>query len=308
MKRALLVCLLGVLMVSGVAQGASKIVLFDNFESYGSQAAFQAAWPAWGTAIGGVATSMVMNYDVYGWPRTAQQNPEVGWIPSDGRAAQRYVGPQAAGYYRNGRVLSQRVVPSDDNPLVWQFDMFDPGDSSGSLKTNREFCNLQQYSAANPTAYGATAMISMGSTAATSNIATALVQKWQYRIYLDSQWSGMSFTKPDGTTLASNTWTFLNSYRPGTGGGRPSSGWYRFQSRVYRSKVEFWVNGTLDTTLTVNNPNWGAGFNVFQMGSGQSTNAAMLIDNAMIATPEPAGLVLLMGAGALLLRQRRRSA
>lgn len=289
----LILCLVSVLVFSGATRGAT---LFDDFNSYADQAAFQAAWPSFASN----STSMSL-FTSYGWPSTA---------PTPGQqCVRRPTGPGVGNTNFNYHLLPQVSKPTANVPITFEYDLYDSG---GDTQTNREFCTLRAYSGGSPNTpwfpADATDTSSLVSQIfiGTGNVPNA--PYWSGRIYsAGSQLTdGMTFQAPNinnGVPTSSTLFFNLNTPRPGMPGSTKSSGWTHLKVVISPAAVDFYVDGALDTHVVVTNGDKWVGFDGVTLGSGLSTNATMLIDNISVV-PEPITLALLC-CGSLLLRQRR---
>lgn len=264
---------IGLGLVLAVACGtASAAPLFDNFDSYADQAAFQAAWPSW--IADGTSMNLVQGF---------------GYSDS-----QCFSGVASANYkYRNARSLDSDLlgaVGTDASPIVWSFMLYDSDitQSTSGTAPARNFNEIRSYT--NNTTLTNTGMpaTSAGTGFALNGlIAMGIYQsaspgtQYAYRCY----WGGVS------------NWF-------ATGVAR-TEGWHEMKAVIGSTTVKIYVDGVLAPNGTQNLTTTPTkAFSGVVLGSGLTSNSYDVAFDDMSVTPEPATL-LMLAAGGLFLRRRR---
>ena len=117
--------LLAIGVVLAVTAAASAD-FFDNFDSYADQAAFEAAWPGYGT-YGSLPLDQTFGY-------SGNQS-----VKSD----------RAASYTeRNYRNLGSEHAGTDAAPLVFEFEMYSDDSASSNPSNARDYCEIRGYTGA----------------------------------------------------------------------------------------------------------------------------------------------------------------
>src|SRR5688572_21941234 len=105
MKTAIQVFAAGLVLGAAGTAANAVVILTDNFDTYGDQAQFQAAW----APVGSQPTATLS---------TAQSRsaPNSVHVPTSA---------DTASSQRNGRSVTETGTPSADNQIVWSFDFYD---------------------------------------------------------------------------------------------------------------------------------------------------------------------------------------
>jgi len=166
------------------------------------------------------------------------------------------------------------TIPTATEPLVVSYDLYDVGGDNSA----NEYDQILAFDSANALSQ----LISMGkSTTGTSNGAVNPA-KYQARIAFPAAPAGVN-------------WINLNTNR--------SVGWHTFTAEIFDTKVNFYVDGILDTGNLPRAGGVGNAFSVFRLGSGLGSRAEVgYYDNVSITTgvvPEP-GTVTMLSLGGLI--------
>jgi hypothetical protein len=267
----------------------TNVLLFDDFDSYASQAAFEAVW----TPIGTTAP-------LSGTLATDQASSAPQSIRVDGTTANNQ--------QRNQRSFTESGTIDLFTKIVFSFDFYD---SNGGAAPYRQHSNLQD--GASPTLTGQ--LVSMG----LNNNQTAANSGGNYYMARILGYTVPTGPDPDGGPAESvggaGAFFKLNDF----GVGLRSTGWHNLAVVIstddgLSADFDFYVDGQL--AERVHNVGTAAQFrsyDVVRLGSGLSNagNAAWW-DNfrvEVIVVPEPSAAALgLIGGVALLWAARRRMA
>jgi hypothetical protein len=266
--------------------GATNFVS-DNFDSYTSQANFEATWvPIAGTA-----------------PTSAEWSTAQAVSPTH---SARVPGTLTTGQNRNRRTFSETGgAANNSNYIVWSFDFYD---SDAAASPYRNYSNLQDTTAPS----GTNQLISMGM----NNNQFVADSGGNYYMARILGYSPVANTAdPDGgpneTKGGTSAYFKLNDYGVGT----RSTGWHNLMVHISTNDgastdYAFYVDGQL--AETVNNIGSGAtirSYDNIALGSGVSNaNLESFFDNMQLDTyaPEPASLSLIALGGFALLGRKRR--
>jgi hypothetical protein len=269
------------------AQAAT--ILFDNFDTYANQAAFEAAWPPIGT-VAPISADL----------STAQANSPPNSIEVDGTATN--------SQQRNQRTFTETGLPNNINKVVWSFDFYDTNSAGAPF---RQHSNLQDTTAPS----GTNQLVAMG----LNNNQTVANSGGNFYMARILGYNPTAVADPDGGPVesvgGSGAFFKLNDF----GVGLRSNGWHRLKVAMssndgLSTDYDFYVDGVL--AERVHNVGTAASIRSYdniRIGSGLSNgNNAAYYDRMwvrVVPIPEPTTFALvalgLVGCG---LGGRRRSA
>jgi hypothetical protein len=286
MKKPLSIAILVATVAATPVLVQGQILLSENFDSYASQAAFEAVW----TPIAGTApTSGTLTTDQFVSPMNS--------IRIDGTTT--------TGQQRNRRSFTESGAITTPNLIAFSYDFYD---SSASAQPYRQYANLQDSTA--PTGTGQ--LVSMG----LNNTQTSANSGGNYYMARILGYNVVTTADPDGgpaeSVSGSGVYFKLNDF----GVGLRSTGWHNLKVEIstddaLSTDFVFYVDGVL--AEKVSNVGTAAAFRSYDnvtLGSGVSNagNAAYY-DNFLVEmapVPEP-GVTALLGIGLSALVALRRS-
>lgn len=188
---------------------------------------------------------------------------------------------------RNARNLDSFTdyLGTDDTPVKFEFWMYDQNPKASNAGMARNFSELRAYAGDGVPNYGGSGIqgvIAMGLYNAPVSAAN-----FHARVY----YGGV------------NSWYNLNTPR--------TAGWHKLTSLIGSSYVQFYVDDVLDTTVPIN-PGKIYAFDGVVLGSGLTSGGYdtvfddLSVSVGVSVVPEPLP-VLLLAAGAVLLRRRART-
>jgi hypothetical protein len=253
----------------------AAVLLQDNFDSYASQAAFEAAWAVVGTQPSGTLnnTDSVSPSNSISYPTAAT----------------------TAASARNERAFTESGVVTSTSILRFSVNFYD---SNASINPYREYTNLQD--GASPA--GSAQLISLG-------LNNNLVSTNDGGNYYMARILGYTptFAPP---TNGTNPATASGAYFKLNDSGAPlrSTGWHQLAVEISPTEFRFYVDGILSETVA--NTFTLRSYDLVRLGSGLSTTSGAAFDNVSIETifiPEPGlGLLALAGFTGLAAARRRR--
>ncbi len=248
----------------------AQAILADNFNSYMDQAAFTAAWRPW--SANGSSMTLTSGGGLNG----------SGAV--QGAAA-------ANNQMRNARNLESfsDYVGTETAPVKFEFWLFDSDPTSTAGVGARNFNELRAYAGDGVPAYGTGSLqgiIAMG--LYNSPVSS---RNFHARIY----YGGV------------NAWFNLNTPR--------SAGWHKMTSLIGDSSIKFYIDDAFDSSVALADAAKVYTFDGVVLGSGLTSAGYSVpfddlsvskIEPVLAQTPEPM-TVIMLGTGAIILRQRRRS-
>jgi hypothetical protein len=265
----------------------AAVIMSDNFDSYATQAAFEAVWIPIGTAA---PTSAILSTEQF---------------VSAGNSIKLESSPTITGQYRNRRSFSETAL-AIGSPIEFSIDFYD---SSPTTSPQRNYVNLQDTTA--PT--GTNQLISLG----LNNNQTAANSGGNYYMARILGYTVPTTADPDGGATESvggaGAYFKLNDF----GVGLRSLGWHNLKVIIstddgLSADYEFYVDGLL--AERVSNIGTSASIRSYDnitLGSGFTNGGvAAYVDNVRLETvPEPAAFATILGGlGCLALRRRRGGA
>ena len=273
-------CVTGVAVSLLAPCSQAAVVVFDNFDGYANQAAFEAVWAPIGTLAPTSAELSVAQ---------ASSGPNSIRVPGTG----------SNGQYRNRLTFAETGSLTTVNLISWSFDFYD-GAPTGSPQRN--FANLQDTTG--PTGTGQ--LIAMGF----NNNQTGANSGGQFYMARILGYTVPTTADPDGgpTESVGGAGAFfkLNDF----GVGARSLGWHNLRVDIttddgLSADFAFYVDGLL--AELVSNVGTAASFRSYDnitIGSGLSNGSTeAFFDNMSLSVvvPEPSILsMMVMGCGALL--------
>lgn len=261
MKRIVVLGIAGLLACAASASAAWS----ENFDSYADQAAFDAAWPQWGTWSPARTQNLLVGYD----HTTGTGNSVFGLSVCNDNISYR-------AKHNIGDLTDYKVTGVantwGEKPLVvtWWFE----DTMELTAGTLRKYESLYAYSgnAGSPPNYGAAG--------------------WSLAGYIQS-----GIYHPTSPTKYSwrntGTWAATSVNR--------TAGWHEFKVEVFPTKTDLYIDGVLAATGAKDNTIYS--WDTFIIGEGYTSAQDAAVDDISV-TPEPATL-LMLAAGGLLLRRRR---
>jgi hypothetical protein len=278
------VCALGL----GILPVNAATIVNDDFESYTSQANFEATW----TPIGTVAP-------LSGNWSTAQASSPTHSVE--------VVGTTTNSQQRNRRSFAETgtVDAASNTSIIWSFDFYD---TNGGASPYRQFSNMQDTTAPSAT----NQLIAMG----LNNNQTSANSGGNYYMARILGYTVPTTADPDGgpaeSVGGSGAFFKLNDF----GVGLRSTGWHNLKVKLstddgLSTDYEFYVDGNL--AERVSNIGTAASIRSYDniaIGSGLSnaSNGAYFDNVNLAVVPEPASLLLTGLACIGLLAVRRRGA
>jgi hypothetical protein len=281
------------LFALGLPAAQATTILFDNFDGYADQAAFQTAWPAIGT-VAPISAEL----------STAQASSPTQSVEIDGE-------PNAGvnGKQRNRRSFAETGTGSATEKVVWSFDFYD---TNGAASPYRQYSNLQDTTGPG----GTNQLVSMG----LNNNKSVVDSGGNYYMARILGYTTTSNPDPDGGpveggTLGPSQYFKLNDF----GVGLRSTGWHRLKVAIssddgISTDYSFYVDGLLaEKVSNVGVAGSLRSYDNIAIGSG-FTNAgnAAYYDNMWVRRvpiPEPTTFALVaLGLAGFVAGSRRRSA
>ena len=204
MKRYLL--LAGCTLLIASAAFAQTTVLFDDLESYGSQAAFEAAWPLYSPQPSCIWTTEQSH--------SASHSAKVNGTTTNAAAN------------RNYRNLGQELAATDEEPLCFTFWQYITADGSGTSGA-RNYMEIRAYSGAGYADGALQMLIAMGQYNATTCNGTNT-----------SKYQGRYLGGPSGCS-GNQYWQQLEW------GPTRATGWHKMMIRITGTKVQWYVDDLL---------------------------------------------------------------
>jgi hypothetical protein len=281
-------CCAATLALVGSSSGQS--IIFDNFDGYADQAAFEAVWAPIGT---GTPSSALLSTE------QALSLSNSIKIPGNTTAT------AALTQSRNRRTFTESGAATLFNPIVFSIDFYDV---TGTGNPQRNYANLQDTAAPG----AANQLISLGlnnsqvGTDSGGNFYMARILGYT-TVTVDPDGG------PNETVVGAGAYFKLNDF----GVGLRSAGWHNLRVVIstddgVSTDYAFYVDNVLAEFVS----NVGASgtlrsYDNIALGSGLSNgNTAAYIDNVSLSVvPEPASFALFgLGCAALSARRRRASA
>ncbi len=254
--------LCAIVVTFGLATSGSA-ALIDNFDSYTSQAAFQAAWRPW-----------------------SSDNSSMIWQPGAGVNGSNAIhGVTAVNYrMRNARDLDDfnAYLGSDQNPVKFEVMVYD-ADPAAPTPPNgaRNFCEIRAYAGDGLPAYSSANVGLQGLIAMGMYNTPISDDNFHARVV----YGGVS------------AWFSLNTPR--------TAGWHTLTSLIGDTWIKFFVDGVLDTTISLTDSKKLYAFDGVILGSGLTSGGYDVAFDNVLVNPEPV-TVLILAAG-LALPPRRRA-
>jgi hypothetical protein len=268
-----------------VGTAGAQVILFDNFDGYANQAAFEATW----VPIGTLPPSALLS--------TEQAVSVSNSIKVPGNAV---ASPDTA--YRNRRTFIESGLITLAQPFVFSFDFFD---IAGTGNPQRNFINLQDGTSPS----GANQLISLG----LNNSQTSTESGGNFYMARILGYTPPSADPEGGAAekagLTSGAYFKLNDY----GVGLRSAGWHNLKVVISTddgttSDYAFYVDNVLVEQVN----NFAGAFRSYDnvaLGAGVSNgNTTAYFDNVNVAAvPEPGSTLFLLGSVGLVALRRRRA-
>jgi MYXO-CTERM domain-containing protein len=271
----------------GAHRASAATLVSDNFDGYANQAAFEAVWPAIGTAA---PLSAELS--------TAQASSAPNSIRVPGNST-------TNGNHRNRRTFADTALLTVGTPVTWSFDFYDSAPTSGPA---RNFSNLQDTTAPS----GTNQLIAMGF----NNNQTNAQSGGAFYMARILGYNPIAVADPDGGPAESvggaGAFFKLNDFG---GSVLRSLGWHNLKVVIstddgLSTDFEFYVDNVLSERVS----NVGTAASIRQydnitLGSALS-NAGVeaFFDNVNLSqVPEPAsaGMAGLVGLALAAVRRRR---
>ncbi|MEX2309031.1 MAG: PEP-CTERM sorting domain-containing protein [Pirellulales bacterium] len=257
----------------GLPTAQAATILFDNFDTYADQAAFQAAWPPIGT-VAPISADL----------STAQSVTAPNSVEVDGTAT--------SSQQRNQRIFGETGTGSATEKVVWSFDFYD---SNAAASPYRQYSNLQDTTAPG----GTNQLLSMG----LNNNQTSANSGGNYYMARILGYNPTAVADPDGGPVESvggaGAYFKLNDF----GVGLRSTGWHRLKVAIssddgVSTDYSFFVDGLLaELVSNVGGAGTLRSYDNIRIGSGVSNaNNAAYYDNEWVRRvpiPEPTTFALL---------------
>jgi hypothetical protein len=245
--QSLALALAGSLGIVLAQNASSQVIINDNFSSYTDDASLLATW----ARASGSSSTIFLSTD----PGNAA-NPTIQQTTAAGRLRETITG----------------VVPTDANPLVFSFDLYDPNGGSANGRVYSEVRN---------------------SAAATGLFAAG--------IYNSVNTGVLDITKFQARDVDSGGWIQLAAPR--------SVGWHNFRFEISGTTADLYVDHVLDPNFTDRPYTGNVTYDWVHLGSALTGNTAAQFDNVYVAVvPEPSTVALLLLGGlslGLAVRARR---
>lgn len=241
--RLATIVLVGLLRPATVA--ADIVLLFDNFDGYADQAAFNNAWPAWATQPSGSLTT----------EQAASVPHSVKFAAIDT--------PQSGNAQRNQRFFPETGLPSPTNLIHFEFDFYDTDAAAQPYRQNSAIID-----SSGPTSGGGLIQLGLNnnqtSTQSGGNYYMARIVGYDPIVDGEQVGGPSAFFK-------------LN----GPGAPLRSTGWHTLAVTIGQADFKFYVDGVL--ARTVMNRWTLRSYDEIRIGSGLSNGGhAAYVDNVKV--------------------------